>query len=306
MTDHLHGVDPDQPGPEATAEQEAFVTSLLASLRDDDPPMPDHVAARLDAVLAEERRTTTFPLVAAADVDSDGLLDSADPAVATPAATVLPLAPSRDRARGRTRAFQVLGGVAAAVAAVVLVPTILHGTSSSQSTSASVASSGTGELRAAPATVQDSGTAYTRSALSAQATALLSRAKTLPAPAQVDSPVASPAATSNDTATGSGTTAGGYGTAATAAPSVGTPQSAAGPRLSDATLAACVESLAGKPGVTPLAADLATYDGKPAAIVVLPTDGDPGFLDVWVIAPVCTATSTDLFEFRRIPAPAGG
>ena len=43
---------PDLDEPLATPEQDAFITSLLAGLGTDDPPMPDYVAARLTAALA--------------------------------------------------------------------------------------------------------------------------------------------------------------------------------------------------------------------------------------------------------------
>jgi hypothetical protein len=51
-------------------------------------------------------------------------------------------------------------------------------------------------------------------------------------------------------------------------------------------LATCVANLADGP-VTPLAVDAARYDGKPATIIVLPTDGDASTVDVYVVAPGC-------------------
>ena len=52
---------------------------------------------------------------------------------------------------------------------------------------------------------------------------------------------------------------------------------AGGPALAD-----CVTELAGGPA-TPLAVDLATFDGQPAAVVLLPGIGGPGRVDVWVV-----------------------
>ena len=51
---------PDLDEPLATPEQDAFITSLLAGLGTDDPPMPDYVAARLTAALAKVIRRAHF------------------------------------------------------------------------------------------------------------------------------------------------------------------------------------------------------------------------------------------------------
>ena len=46
-----------------------------------------------------------------------------------------------------------------------------------------------------------------------------------------------------------------------------------------------------------------TYEGKPADVVVIPTANDETQLDVWVLAPGCTATNADVFTFARIARP---
>ena len=65
-------------------------------------------------------------------------------------------------------------------------------------------------------------------------------------------------------------------------------------------LASCAAGLAGAP-VTPLAVDLASYEGKPAAVLLLPTTDDPAALDVFAVEPSCP-TGTFLY-FARVPRP---
>jgi negative regulator of sigma E activity len=67
-----------------------------------------------------------------------------------------------------------------------------------------------------------------------------------------------------------------------AAGSVADPQ-----RLRDGkALAACVANLADGP-VTPLAVDIARFDGKPATIIVLPDPKDPSIVYAYAVAPDC-------------------
>jgi hypothetical protein len=68
-------------------------------------------------------------------------------------------------------------------------------------------------------------------------------------------------------------------------------------------LAGCVAQLAGGPA-TPLAVDLAKYGGAPAAVVLLPTVGDPSHVDVWVVAPECSRTDAHLLYFARVARSA--
>jgi hypothetical protein len=70
---------------------------------------------------------------------------------------------------------------------------------------------------------------------------------------------------------------------------------AAGPALAD-----CVTELAGGP-VTPLAVDLARYDGKPAAVVLLPGIGGAGTVDVWVVGPDCAQGKDELLYYASVP-----
>jgi hypothetical protein len=72
---------------------------------------------------------------------------------------------------------------------------------------------------------------------------------------------------------------------------------AGGPALAD-----CVTELAGGPA-TPLAVDLATFDGQPAAVVLLPGIGGPGRVDVWVVPPDCGQGKGQFLYYANVPRP---
>lgn len=109
------------------------------------------------------------------------------------------------------------------------------------------------------ATVRASGTAYTRERLTSQVRELLA-----PVPARED-------------AFASGT--------------------ASGPLASASGLKGCLAAL----GTTsePLVVDLATYDGAPAAVLVLPAAG--GAREVWVVARDCRPGADGLRYYARLP-----
>lgn len=65
--------------------------------------------------------------------------------------------------------------------------------------------------------------------------------------------------------------------------------------LGGSPLAACVANLAGGP-VTPLAVDVARFEGKPATVIVLPTQSDATTVDAYVVAPDCPAGTFLTFE----------
>ena len=67
-------------------------------------------------------------------------------------------------------------------------------------------------------------------------------------------------------------------------------------------LAECVAALVDGPG-TPLAVDLATWQGQPAAVVLLPTPDDPSTLDVWVVGPGCSTADAQVLHFARVARP---
>ncbi len=64
----------------------------------------------------------------------------------------------------------------------------------------------------------------------------------------------------------------------------------------------CVRVLTDGDGTTALAVDSGSYAGHPAIVVVVPTQGDPASLDVFVVKPGCGTGSADILEFQRIPA----
>jgi hypothetical protein len=87
------------------------------------------------------------------------------------------------------------------------------------------------------------------------------------------------------------------GTPAPAAAPAGARRLASGPALAE-----CVAALADGP-VTPLAVDLATWEGDPAAVILLPTPDDPATLDLWVVAPDCSAADAKVRYFARLARP---
>lgn len=67
-------------------------------------------------------------------------------------------------------------------------------------------------------------------------------------------------------------------------------------------LAECVAALIDGPG-TPLSVDLATWQGRPAAVILLPTPDDPATLDVWVVGPGCSTADAQVLHFARVARP---
>lgn len=67
-------------------------------------------------------------------------------------------------------------------------------------------------------------------------------------------------------------------------------------------LAECVTALNDGP-VTPLAVDLATWKGQPAAVIVLPTLDDPATVDTWVVGPDCSQADAKVLYFARVARP---
>ncbi len=262
---------PDTPGPEASAEQDALVRALLASLRTDDPPLPDHVSARLDAVLAEERRQAPSTRSLAGATPDPERADGAPAQGSLASVTVLPT-PSRGPS---SRSFRLLAGAAAAVvvlgggAAIVRGGALGNDAGTAGGVSAAMADSSGASLRS-------TGTTYTRESLTAQASALVTQSRTSPLPTDAQ---------------------------ATSAPESAGAAPTTKSLLTPATIPACVEQLAGRPGVAAVAIDQATYEGRAANVIVLPTEDDVTTLEVWVVGPGCTSNDVDLLVWVRIPAP---
>lgn len=272
----------DPPGPDATPEQDALVRGLLESLRADDPPMPDHVVARLDAALAQERLSGAAPLVTGAGAGAGAGDGDEDRATAIPGdATVTVLPQQRRRPERSTTALQWLVGAAAAVLVVGGVGAVVRGTftGSSSDTAASGALAEQAQER-----VLATGTTYDKDTLAEKVQALV----TDPAGEGV-APGLAPSDSTD-------------ATDSTAEPDSGTPGPDVG-QLSAGALAGCVEQLAGATGIEPVVVDRAVYEGRSALVVVLVTTGDPSTLDIFVVSPDCTRDSGDVLEFQRVPAP---
>jgi hypothetical protein len=280
----------DTPGPQATPEQDADIRSLLAFLRDQPLEMPPDVVARIDAVIAEERRT------GAAGLGASGATATADDDDARPLAPVTVLPTHGSRRGPSRRAFAVVGGLAAAALVVIGGVNILGGigggastTSAGASAAPAVGSVTEGSLGGRTGTrVSASGTTYSKAALAAQAQALVTDARK--------------GATTSDASTPTGITvpnaASGESTPA-ATRSGGTAYGA----LSATAAAACVSSLTQDDGSVAIAVDSGSYEGKPALVVVVPSREDPTSLNVWVVPPTCSATSSTFFAWESIPAP---
>jgi hypothetical protein len=307
----------DTPGPEATAEQDAAVTSLLGLLRTDDLAMPDDVVRRLDAVLAEERRAVdarvASGLSAAAALRGDDSDPSAGPVSDADAglATVLPIgaAPSR---RGRDLGWLTwLGGAAAAVLVVGGgIAVFGHGGSSSTSTTAASAAPAaaedgvaTGALDTSATAVRTTNTAYTSASLQNQVGALLTTTPQAVTAGGKSPGVTAPPPSADSTGAASSPTSGDGTTRSTAvAPEGPSPASSDvgyGARLSVDSLVACLTGLQ-VTGAAPLVIDHGTYQGKPADILVFAADDDPSSVDVYVLKPGCSATNAQFYEFARV------
>jgi hypothetical protein len=256
----------------------ATVTATLAEL----PPvtMPDAVWERLSAAVAAEP-------------------------VLTPegAATVIPIGEVRRRRSWRPGMGLVAGAAGVALIGAIVVP-ILNSSSSSD------LSGGDGSVtaadRGAPAesgtvppvayVASRTGTDYQPEALERQATSLVASRSAFTATATLP-PETSTEPSPEDTATPSD--------APPATPS-GTPLDSASANVllkltaGPAAAQACLESYLDAPGIMPLAIDIGTWDGKPAAVIVLPNEFDPTAADVFVIDPDCTGPEDPLFFFTTI------
>lgn len=291
--------------------QLAAVTAILA--RTPAPPMPASLAARLDAALAAEIARSAMdaspsdaasPATAASPAGAASPSGAAPPdgsatpdgaaapnGTATPAGTAIPagaaapVAAGRDatgRRRGRARApWRLSPRLAAAAAAVVLIAgggyAIVRAVSGGNTTapsSSSGASAGSGELggpspiarppAAAPGAAVEGGLPLIASGTDYRAGQL---------PAQVSAVLKRYPAKA-------------------ASPGVAQP---AFPRL-----AACVSHLAG--GQRPRLVDIARYDARPAAVIVVPVPGS-AMVRVWVVGPGCSGHGGDVIARFSLSAP---
>lgn len=271
-------------GPEATPKQEAFVSGLLGSLRRDDPPMPDDVIRRLDAVLAEERRTGAPVLgVIPGGADATG---AEAPASLPGNVSVLPTAAER---RGPSmRSFRVLGGLAAAAVVVVGGATVIsNGGLGGSGTSGGAASGGS----PVAASITDTGTAYSANTFADQAVRLADQADEKGAPPEQAPESPQPAATE------------GGATDATSEPATTSTASAVVEPLTAERALLCTKEISDGTVTEPLLVDQGTYNGRDAEVYVLPSIDDPAAYDVIVVAAGCTTGQSELLNFRRVIVP---
>lgn len=291
MTDpDLTPAEGDTPGPFATPAQDADVRALLGTLRAEDVPMPDDVVRRINAAVVAERVASTLPDSPAALVDAD------ESATGRHAATVTVL-PSAEERRGPSyRGFTKLLAVAAAVVVVAGVGGILVKNAGTFSGGAA-SSAGAGASQAPEAAdnaggpsvdvskTAGTGVNYSAAQLATQTRSLVS--------GKVPAAAAQP--------TRSSLYAGG-----TAVPSPsGSPVDGLPSRAlpAGAVLDRCVQLITtSATPPAPVAVDAGTYEGKPALVIVLPSEDDATSLDVFVVSPDCgQGSEPDLYEFQRVP-----
>lgn len=252
--------------PQCRAELAALtgVRERLAATADVEP-MPAEVIARLDRVLADV---------------------ATEPASTAVTRSVIPLRePPRSAPRG-LRWLQAAAVVVLVLAGGAVAVSALRGSDDNNGTASSAAgSAGKDDQRAAadgsyPVTA--SGRHWTKESVTAGVPQLL--AGTL-------GPTLPPSSFSAQDDTS--------GSPAAPRELAGVPAArlAGGPALAD-----CVTELAGGPA-TPLAVDLATFDGQPAAVVLLPGIGGPGRVDVWVVPQDCAQGKGQFLYYANVARP---
>ncbi|MGW2370852.1 hypothetical protein [Kitasatospora sp. NPDC001683] len=257
-----------------TADALTEVQALLGAVEPE--PVPADVAARLDAALAEAaladrsaarsaQRPPERPRQASATTGRTGA--PATPVRAVPAPSAPPPRPAASsgpgRPRLRRRRFAVLLGAAAALAAFGLGGALLLDHSGDSGTSAaSAAATGVAQDQSARTPhLSGPGTVYREDRLAAQVQQLLARSGTEPG-LRASEPAKSGAAPAEGVR-----------------PELSGPTSPAAP----ASPTACP---APAPGA-PLATDQGSYLGAPVEVLVYPSPGRPGFVDVYLRSPDC-------------------
>ncbi|HVQ17492.1 MAG TPA: hypothetical protein VMT27_00490 [Actinomycetes bacterium] len=236
-------------------------------------PMPDAVWRQLEESLATE------PVV-------------------TPegSATVVPLQATRKRRFGRPGIGVVAGAAGVALLGAILIPTVLNNSDDAASVDASSSSAdrpeATGPVSTSDFAATRSGTKYDEAKLDSQVTELVaarttqnydtdSQTSESKAPGAASGTVSASPAPSLSDSSGASDTQEGNGVKGFLARA---------PMATDPAAAqACLETYLDVPGVAPLAIDIGTWQGKPAAVIVLPLD-DPTLAEVWVINPNCSTS----------------
>ncbi|MFG2824528.1 anti-sigma factor family protein [Kitasatospora sp. NPDC048365] len=246
----------------------AEVSELLGEV--EAPPLPDTVAARIDAALAAESaaRSAVTPGVPA-PAGPHGVLGGAQgappPRPARPSAATGPGRPGRPR---RRRTAALLLGTATALAGVLTLGGLLL---SRQDTTASTAASDTGAHKpavAAQPSAGGNGGGATKGLPEYRADNLPDRVRELLA------------------AHGS-------------SPRLGTESSGSG--AGTVTAPGCVTAATGHPGDTPLATASGRYAGQTVTVLLFPAADRAGLLDVYLVTPDCPGATVLLRD--TVPAP---
>lgn len=286
--------DPDAPyaGPEAPA----WVAELLAGLPADDPPIPEDVAVRLDAVLAQLAESTTTDPGTSGTGHATPYPDGVADATGTSNVVALSSATARHSARANPWPHRLLLGGVAAVAVVALgglsTLAVLRGSSPSADGQVAAAS---GAGASAPDTrYVASGASYTSANLAATTGALLRADGQAVAPGPSRTSPATGPLTGTPPESTTGTTAAPSATPAVTSDVLSLKDAGSRPQPS------CLQSLAGSADVEPLVVDEATYDAHPAFVVVFATANEPATVDVWVVARSCAEGAEGLYTFARV------
>lgn len=235
-----------------------------------DEPMPDAVFDQLVAALEAEPVVTPVG-----------------------AATVVPIETAGRRRWGRPGIGLVAGAAGVALLGAVFLPSVMGGSNDSSNPTASNESATDdtdAQGGAATAfTATRSGTKYEEAALDAQVTELVAERPTTSQGSVVEDQVtASPTSSLSDP---------------------GDVQKSDEPLLiaSDPAAAqACLEGYLGVTSVEPLAIDIGRWQGKPAAVFVLPVIDeelstiDPNLAEVWVIDPDCSGSDEALYFYATV------
>lgn len=143
------------------------------------------------------------------------------------------------------------------------------------------------------------GTDYELDDLEAQVPALLSTERSVSAATGADAGPQRQGARGSEGERGEGGEGGeGGGDGATSAP---TRVVSTGPLGSPEALERCMEAL-GRGHAAPLAVDESTYEGKSAAVVVLPPEDEDasGHVEVWVLRPACEDGAEGMYHFELL------
>jgi hypothetical protein len=256
----------------ATVEEMAWVRELLRAEARRVPPPPLDLAARLTAALDAERRAPRGPHRPEADVVPLSRRRAGVPRWLAAAAGLVVLGGVA------TAATQLLGGDADVTSAGAARDTE-HAAAGGAEVATSQPEAGTGVAAAALAPVVRTGQDYTAEGLDEQVRDLLvAAAAVAPAPRDGALPPAL-AAPQSRAEPGTGPSS---GPARLAAPDA---------------LAGCLAAIGAADSV-PQAVDLATYEGRPVAVIVLPADR--GRSRVWVVDAACGPGDDGLVTYRVV------